>query len=216
MKKWGGVAAGLAITVEGHCDSRGSAEYNLALGSRRADAVKDYLVNLGVPASRLTVVSKGKEQPSAPKRTSPAGSRTAADTSSLRRNRQDGREGQDGRETIIESVPSCLSCRALDSRQHPSQRLLAHPILRRFLPVHSQHRNFQAVARFELAISRDVDLFDRNVRRRRRGNAFDRRFHLVAQMAARPRVERSAITTPVLRGTRRRCARRRPADRRRR
>ena len=53
----------MAVTVEGHCDSRGSAEYNLALGSRRAEAVKDYLVNLGVPASRLTVVSKGKEQP---------------------------------------------------------------------------------------------------------------------------------------------------------
>ena len=59
MKKWGSVQ----VTLEGHCDSRGSAEYNLGLGSRRATAVKAYLVNLGVPAGRVTVVSKGKEQP---------------------------------------------------------------------------------------------------------------------------------------------------------
>jgi peptidoglycan-associated lipoprotein len=51
------------VTVEGHCDSRGSSEYNLALGNRRATAVKDYLVSLGVPAGRLTEISKGKEQP---------------------------------------------------------------------------------------------------------------------------------------------------------
>ena len=59
MKKW----TSTQVSVEGHCDSRGSAEYNLALGSRRANAVKEYLANLGVPAGRLTVVSKGKEQP---------------------------------------------------------------------------------------------------------------------------------------------------------
>ena len=59
LKKWGSVA----VTLEGHCDSRGSAEYNLGLGNRRAITVKDYLVSLGVPASRITVVSKGKEQP---------------------------------------------------------------------------------------------------------------------------------------------------------
>ncbi len=59
MKKW----TSTAISVEGHCDSRGSAEYNLALGSRRATAVKDYLVSLGVPANRLTTISKGKEAP---------------------------------------------------------------------------------------------------------------------------------------------------------
>ena len=51
------------LAIEGHCDSRGSAEYNLGLGSRRATAVKDYLVSLGVPAARVTIVSKGKEQP---------------------------------------------------------------------------------------------------------------------------------------------------------
>ena len=59
LKKW----TTTQISVEGHCDSRGSAEYNLALGSRRATAVKEYLTNLGVTAGRLTVVSKGKEQP---------------------------------------------------------------------------------------------------------------------------------------------------------
>ncbi len=59
MKRWGSTL----ITIEGHCDSRGSSEYNLALGARRAEAVKQYLVNLGVPANRVTVVSKGKEQP---------------------------------------------------------------------------------------------------------------------------------------------------------
>jgi peptidoglycan-associated lipoprotein len=59
LKKW----TSTRITLEGHCDSRGSAEYNLGLGSRRATAVKDYLVSLGVPSGRVTVISKGKEQP---------------------------------------------------------------------------------------------------------------------------------------------------------
>jgi len=59
LKRWTTVA----VTIEGHCDPRGSSEYNLALGSRRADAVKSYLSNLGVAASRITVVSKGKEAP---------------------------------------------------------------------------------------------------------------------------------------------------------
>ena len=49
--------------VEGHADSRGTAEYNLALGERRDTAVRDYLVSLGVTADRITVVSKGKESP---------------------------------------------------------------------------------------------------------------------------------------------------------
>jgi peptidoglycan-associated lipoprotein len=59
MKKWPSVV----VSVEGHCDARGSSEYNLALGSRRGNAVKDYLLGLGVAANRVTVLSKGKEQP---------------------------------------------------------------------------------------------------------------------------------------------------------
>ena len=51
------------IMVEGHCDERGSAEYNLGLGDRRASAVRDYLVQLGVPADRLRTISYGKERP---------------------------------------------------------------------------------------------------------------------------------------------------------
>ena len=53
----------LMLTVEGHCDERGTVEYNLALGERRARATHDYLVNLGVPAARLKTVSYGKENP---------------------------------------------------------------------------------------------------------------------------------------------------------
>ncbi|MEW6320097.1 MAG: peptidoglycan-associated lipoprotein Pal [Acidobacteriota bacterium] len=59
MKRW----SSTRITVEGHCDERGTAEYNLALGERRANSVKDYLVSLGVPADRIAVVTKGKESP---------------------------------------------------------------------------------------------------------------------------------------------------------
>ncbi len=51
------------ILVEGHCDSRGTPEYNLALGEQRAAAVRDYLVSLGLAADRITIVSKGEEQP---------------------------------------------------------------------------------------------------------------------------------------------------------
>jgi len=51
------------ITIEGHCDERGSTEYNLALGDRRANAVKQYIVSLGIPADRLNTVSYGKEKP---------------------------------------------------------------------------------------------------------------------------------------------------------
>jgi len=53
----------LRVTIEGHCDERGSTEYNLALGDRRASAVKQYLVGLGIAADRLTTVSYGKEKP---------------------------------------------------------------------------------------------------------------------------------------------------------
>jgi peptidoglycan-associated lipoprotein len=51
------------VTIEGHCDARGTTEYNLALGEQRARAVRDYLVSLGVAADRLRSVSFGKEQP---------------------------------------------------------------------------------------------------------------------------------------------------------
>lgn len=51
------------ILVEGHCDERGTAQYNMALGERRAQAVKDYLAGLGVDSSRIQVVSYGKERP---------------------------------------------------------------------------------------------------------------------------------------------------------
>lgn len=51
------------ITLEGHCDERGSEEYNLALGERRANAAKRYLVTLGVPTARITTVSFGESMP---------------------------------------------------------------------------------------------------------------------------------------------------------
>ena len=56
----------LKIQIEGHCDERGSAEYNLALGERRAKSAMNYLVTLGVPASRLSTISYGKEKPADP------------------------------------------------------------------------------------------------------------------------------------------------------
>lgn len=51
------------ITIEGHCDERGTREYNLALGDRRANAAKNYLVSKGVDASRISTISYGKERP---------------------------------------------------------------------------------------------------------------------------------------------------------
>lgn len=51
------------VTIEGHCDERGTVEYNQALGERRAQAAKDYLVAAGVAASRIQVISYGKERP---------------------------------------------------------------------------------------------------------------------------------------------------------
>jgi peptidoglycan-associated lipoprotein len=55
--------ASWTVTIEGHCDERGTAEYNLALGERRAAAAQSYLAALGIPASRLKTVSYGKEFP---------------------------------------------------------------------------------------------------------------------------------------------------------
>jgi len=51
------------VTVEGHCDERGTREYNLALGDRRANSAKNFLVNAGVNAARISVISYGKERP---------------------------------------------------------------------------------------------------------------------------------------------------------
>jgi peptidoglycan-associated lipoprotein len=53
----------MQITIEGHCDERGTAEYNLALGERRALAARNYLVSLGIPADKIKTVSYGKEFP---------------------------------------------------------------------------------------------------------------------------------------------------------
>jgi peptidoglycan-associated lipoprotein len=55
--------ANVTVTIEGHCDERGTREYNLALGERRANAVKNVLVALGVPANRVSTISYGKERP---------------------------------------------------------------------------------------------------------------------------------------------------------
>lgn len=52
-----------AVTIEGHCDERGTDEYNIALGERRAEAARNYLVNLGVGGGRLSTVSYGEEKP---------------------------------------------------------------------------------------------------------------------------------------------------------
>jgi peptidoglycan-associated lipoprotein len=54
---------GKTVTIEGHCDERGTRDYNIALGERRANAAKNYLVSLGVDAARITTVSYGKERP---------------------------------------------------------------------------------------------------------------------------------------------------------
>jgi peptidoglycan-associated lipoprotein len=53
----------VTVQIEGHCDSRGSVEYNLALGERRAKAVKNYMVSLGIDSKRLTIISYGEEKP---------------------------------------------------------------------------------------------------------------------------------------------------------
>jgi len=57
------------IRIEGHCDERGTVEYNLALGERRARSAKDYLVNFGISPSRITIISYGKERPIDPRHT---------------------------------------------------------------------------------------------------------------------------------------------------
>jgi peptidoglycan-associated lipoprotein len=69
---------GATVNVEGHCDERGSAEYNLGLGDRRATSARDFLVQLGVPADRLKTISYGKERPTC----------TESDESCWQRNRR--------------------------------------------------------------------------------------------------------------------------------
>jgi len=53
----------LSVTITGHCDERGTREYNIALGERRASTVKNYLISLGIDANRIAVISYGKEKP---------------------------------------------------------------------------------------------------------------------------------------------------------
>lgn len=60
---WLSRVSSATILIEGHCDERGTREYNLALGDRRATAVKDYLISKGVAASRIKTISYGKERP---------------------------------------------------------------------------------------------------------------------------------------------------------
>ena len=55
--------AGASVLIEGHCDERGTTEYNLALGDRRAESVRSFMVNLGIAAGRMTTVSYGEERP---------------------------------------------------------------------------------------------------------------------------------------------------------
>ena len=61
--EWLKANTNINVLIEGHCDERGTREYNLALGERRATAVKSYLVSVGIPASRITTTSFGKERP---------------------------------------------------------------------------------------------------------------------------------------------------------
>ncbi len=63
LASWLTTYQNVTITIEGHCDERGTREYNLALGERRADAARDYLVALGIDGGRLSTISYGKERP---------------------------------------------------------------------------------------------------------------------------------------------------------
>ena len=64
--EWLNSNPGASVIIEGHCDQKGTNEYNLALGDRRANAVKSYMVDLGVSASRMTTISYGEERPADP------------------------------------------------------------------------------------------------------------------------------------------------------
>jgi peptidoglycan-associated lipoprotein len=75
---------GVRVLVEGHCDDRGSNEYNLALGDRRANSAKDYLVKSGVAESRITTISYGEEQPLCRQQNESCWSRNRRDQFSVR------------------------------------------------------------------------------------------------------------------------------------
>ncbi len=162
MKRW----TSTQVTVEGHCDSRGSAEYNLGLGSRRATAVKDYLVSLGVPAGRVTVVSKGKERRPAARKPSPAGQqnrrgplRDHGEVGQEGRDRQEGQEGKTQRFSVLPPAFPAPPARSL------SIRASSVSVTRYFadlLSVHQQHRNLDAVARLEIRVGRDIDFLERD------------------------------------------------------
>jgi len=67
------------VTIEGHCDERGTAEYNLALGDRRAESAKAFLVDLGIDPARLTTISYGEERPIDPRHTEEAWAKNRRD-----------------------------------------------------------------------------------------------------------------------------------------
>jgi peptidoglycan-associated lipoprotein len=71
------------VRLAGNCDERGTREYNLALGARRAEAAKDYLVQLGVPATRISTISYGKERPIDPRSTPDAWARNRNATTTI-------------------------------------------------------------------------------------------------------------------------------------
>lgn len=60
------INSGARVLIEGHCDERGTEEYNMALGERRALAVRDYLINMGIDDSRIDVISFGEQRPAVP------------------------------------------------------------------------------------------------------------------------------------------------------
>ena len=68
------------VTIEGHCDERGTNEYNLALGDRRAESAKAFLADLGIDPSRLTTISYGEERPVDPRNMKKPGLKTGAIT----------------------------------------------------------------------------------------------------------------------------------------
>ena len=65
IAQWMTRTPGMQLTIEGHCDDRGTDEYNIALGERRALAIRDYLQRLGVDQSRISIISYGEERPAA-------------------------------------------------------------------------------------------------------------------------------------------------------